>query len=359
MQIHLPDAYDLSDYETLARKQLPPNAWAYLAAAAGDGLTARWNKEAYDRLRLLPHVLCDLTKASTRTQLLGLEIDHPILLAPVAYHRLFHMEGEIATAQGAGAAKAPMVVSTQASTALEDIRAAGTGQLWFQLYVQNDWDFTVKLLRRAEAAGYTALVVTVDAPVSLRTQERRAGFTLPRGVDAVNLRGLSTATFQASGIGDSPLFGGALPVTPLWGEVARLRALTHLPILLKGVQAPDDAARALAEGADGIIVSNHGGRVLDGIPASIDLLPRVVDALEGRIPVLVDGGIRRGTDVLKALALGASAVMIGRPYIHGLAVAGAVGVAHAVHLLRAELEVAMALTGRATLDAVTRDVLVP
>ncbi|BAF87617.1 FMN-dependent alpha-hydroxy acid dehydrogenase [Azorhizobium caulinodans ORS 571] len=357
MQLHLPEAYDLSDYEALARERVPAASWAYLAAAAGDGLTNAANRAAYDRLRLLPRVLSDLSKATTRINLMGFALEHPILLAPVAYHRLFHPDGELATAQGAAIAQAPLVVSTQASTSLEEVRAASRGQLWFQLYIQPDWGFTVNLLRRAEAAGYSAVVLTVDAPVSLRTQERRAGFSLPPGVEAVNLAGLKPRPLHSGGIGSSPLFGTALPHTPLWGDVARLRSLTRLPILLKGVLAPDDASRALAEGVDGIIVSNHGGRVLDSLPASIEALPRIVETLEGRIPVLVDGGIRRGTDILKAMALGANAVMIGRPYIHALAVAGAAGVAHAMHVLRAELEVAMALTGRPTLDTVNRSIL--
>lgn len=356
--IQLPAAYDLSDYEALARERLSAAVWTYLASGAGDELTLRWNREAYDRLRLMPRVLADFSKATTQVQLLGWTLDHPILLAPVAYHRLFHAEGERATAVGASAARAPLVVSTQASTSLEDIRAAGRGLLWFQLYIQHDWGFTAALVARAEAAGYGALVVTVDAPVSLRTREQRAGFVLPRGVEAVNLRGLPPGpSLAAGGIGSSPLFGGARPEGPLWGDIVRLRALTKLPILLKGILSPEDARRAHAEGADGLIVSNHGGRVLDTVPATLEALPAIVRALDGRLPVLVDGGIRRGTDILKAMALGAAAVLVGRPYVHGLAVAGAAGVAHMVHLLRAELEVAMALTGQTDLDAVSRGVL--
>ncbi len=335
---------------------MPAASWAYLAAAAGDGLTNAANRAAYDRLRLLPRVLSDLSKATTRINLMGFALEHPILLAPVAYHRLFHPDGELATAQGAAIAQAPLVVSTQASTSLEEVRAASRGQLWFQLYIQPDWGFTVNLLRRAEAAGYSAVVLTVDAPVSLRTQERRAGFSLPPGVEAVNLAGLKPRPLHSGGIGSSPLFGTALPHTPLWGDVARLRSLTRLPILLKGVLAPEDASRALAEGVDGIIVSNHGGRVLDSLPPPSRPCAHRGDA--GRAHSR-SGGRRhpRGTDILKAMALGANAVMIGRAYIHALAVAGAAGVAHAMHVLRAELEVAMALTGRPTLDTVNRSIL--
>jgi 4-hydroxymandelate oxidase len=249
---------------------------------------------------------------------------------------------------------AGMVVSTEASVTLEEIAAAAQTPLWFQLYIQHDLDFTAALVRRAETAGYRALVVTVDAPVSgLRNRERRAGFALPTGIETVNLMGMAPPPAQRAEAGSSPLFGGSLLAgAPTWKDLEWLLGLTTLPVLLKGVMSATDAERAVAMGAAGIVVSNHGGRTLDTLPATIDALPAIALAVAGRVPLLLDGGIRRGTDVLKALALGADAVMIGRPYIHGLAAAGATGIAHVLHILRTELEVAMALTGCRDLAAI-------
>src|SRR5690606_34056075 len=222
---------------------------------------------------------------------------------------------------------------------------------WFQLYIQPDREFTATLVRRAEASGCRALVVTVDAPVSgVRNREKRSGFALPAGVAAVNLQGMRALPPQAARAGESPLLTSALVASaPTWKDVAWLRSLTRLPILLKGVLAPDDARRALDEGIAGVIVSNHGGRALDTVPASIEALPAIAQAVGGRMPLLLDGGIRRGTDIVKALALGASAGLVGRPFMHGLAAAGALGVVHVLHILRTELEMAMVLCGRRTL----------
>lgn len=350
----------LADYERLALERLDPQVLAYLEGGAADEITLRENRAAFERIRLNPRVLPDLKGAHAGLTLLGLDLPHPILVAPTAFHRLAHPDGECATAQGAGAVGAVMVVSTQASLAVEDIAAAATAPLWFQLYMQADRAATLYLVRRAMAAGYGALVVTVDAPVSLRNREQRAGFRLPAGVEAVNLAGLPPLPAPPpAAIGDIPLFNGALDGLPSWADLAWLRAACDLPILLKGILNPEDARRAVEMGMDGVIVSNHGGRILDTVPATIEALPFVVEAVAGAVPVLVDGGIRRGTDILKALALGAKAVLIGRPCLHGLAAAGAPGVAHVLHLLRAELEVAMALTGRGTLAQVDHSVLWP
>jgi 4-hydroxymandelate oxidase len=248
------------------------------------------------------------------------------------------------------------VLSTQASTPLEDVARlvlseTDRGPLWFQLYHQPDRAFTRALVQRAETAGYDALVLTIDAPVSgVRDRERRAGFGLPPGVSAVNLQGLRTPAARALQPGQSALFEDLLHHAPTWDDIAWLRSITRLPVLLKGITHPADALLAIEFGAAGIIVSNHGGRTLDTLPATAELLPAVVQAVDGAVPVLVDGGIRRGTDVLKAMALGASAVLVGRPIIHGLANAGAQGVAHVLRLLRDELEIAMALCGCRQLD---------
>ena len=245
--------------------------------------------------------------------------------------------------------------STQASAPLDEIAAAflpqaGRGPLWFQLYLQPDRGFTQALVKRAEDAGYEALVLTVDAPVQgARDRERRAGFRLPAGVDAVNLAGLRNPPPRALEAGQSALFDDLLTHAPDWDDVAWLRSITRLPVLLKGILHPDDARQAVACGAAGLIVSNHGGRTLDTAIATAAALPRVVQTVQGDAPVLVDGGIRRGTDVLKAIGLGAQAVLVGRPVLHGLANAGATGVAHVLRLLRDELEIAMALTGCRTL----------
>jgi 4-hydroxymandelate oxidase len=337
----------LADYERFARERLSEQAWAYLAGGAADELTLADNRAAFDRLRLRSRVLRDLSGGNTRLRLFGQDFDHPIFLAPVAYQQLAHPDGELASVLAAGAVRAGMLVSTQASIELETIAAAAQTPLWFQLYIHPDRDFTAALVRRAEAAGYQALVLTVDAPVSgVRNREQRAGFALPAGIEAVNLRGMRPLQASIEPPAGSLLLGGPLlAAAPTWADLAWLRGLTRLPILLKGIMSGADAEQALAAGMDGLIVSNHGGRSLDGLPATIEALPEVAAAVQGRIPLLLDGGIRRGSDVLKALALGADAVLVGRPYVFGLAAAGAVGVAHVLQMLRGELEVAMALTG--------------
>lgn len=350
----------VADYIPYARERMTPSAWAYLDGAAADELTRQDNQDAYARLKLQARALRDLAGGNTRVELFGLTLDYPVLLAPVAYHRLAHPHGEYATALGAAAMKTAMVLSTQASTLLEDVAAqAHAPPLWFQLYIQQDRGFTQSLVARAEQAGYRALVLTIDAPVNgVRNAEQRVGFTLPPDVAAVNLAGQRLVRSSTAQAGESAVFGGELlHGSATWDDVAWLRSLTRLPILLKGVLHPDDAIQALELGVDGIVVSNHGGRTLDTLPATIDALPAIAAAVAGRAPILLDGGIRRGTDVLKALALGAKAVLIGRPYIYGLAAAGAPGVAHVLHILRSELEIAMALTGCRTLADITSDVL--
>lgn len=346
----------LLDHEQHAQTLLPETVWAYFNGGAADETTLRANALAWQTLELLPRVLRPLAGGHTRVPLLGRTLAHPILVAPMAYQSLAHPQGEHATALAAAALGAGLVVSTQASTRLEDVARtylpdADRGPLWFQLYLQPDRGFTRELVQRAAAAGYEALVLTVDAPVQgVRDRERRAGFHTPAGVTAVNLIGMNAPAAAPLQPGQSALFDGLLTHAPTWTDVAWLRSITHLPVLLKGVTHPADAVEAVRCGAAGVIVSNHGGRTLDTVPATARLLPRVVQAIQGNVPVLVDGGIRRGTDVLKAMALGASSVLVGRPILHGLTNAGATGVAHVIRLLRDELEIAMALTGCRTLD---------
>ncbi|MEO6993610.1 MAG: alpha-hydroxy acid oxidase [Lacunisphaera sp.] len=347
----------VADYKAFARARLDDNAWAYLSGGTADEITLRANREAFDRLLLTTRVLGDFSgESGTRCTLFGRKLDYPILLAPVAYHKLAHDDGELATVLGATAARAGFIVSTHSSVALEEIARAAQTPLWFQLYFKTDRSLTRELVQRAEAAGYGAVVVTVDAPVNtMRNREQRAQFHLPPGVEAANLRELPPAA--AHQINPSALCGGLMATAPTWKDIEWLRSITKLPVIIKGIMSPDDALLAVQHGAAGIVVSNHGGRSLDTACASINALPRITDVIEGRLPVLFDGGIRRGTDILKALALGASAVLIGRPYIYGLAAAGAVGVAHVLNILRAELEVAMALTGCPTLEKISRNVI--
>lgn len=354
-----PGLVTLADHEQHARTQLDDNAWAYFSGGAADEISLRANRSAWDALPLWPRVLRPLAGGHTRVPLLGRTLAHPILLAPVAFQRMAHPDGELAMAYAAAALGAGVVLSTQASVSLESVAQAvlpdpGRGPLWFQLYLQPDRGFTRALVQRAEAAGYEALVLTVDAPTSgVRDRERRAGFRLPPGVGPVNLAGLQAPAPSALSPGQSALFDGLLHHAPTWDDVAWLQSITRLPVLLKGVLHPADARQAVSLGAAGLIVSNHGGRTLDTAPATATALPPVVQAVGGTVPVLVDGGIRRGTDVLKAMALGASAVLVGRPAVWGLANAGAAGVAHVLRLLRDELETAMALTGCATLAEAT------
>ena len=351
------DLLDLPDFERAAKIVMSPMAWDYVSGAAADELTLRWNHEAYEHIRLNPRALVDVSQLDTRVRLLGRELAFPILLAPTAYQKLSHPDGELATVKGAGDADATMVLSSFSTVTLEEVAAAASHPLWFQLYVQPDRDFTRELVRRAEAAGYQALVVTIDTPVlGPRYRELRSKFTLPPGLDRANLRGLATAT-GARRPTEQNIFSATLDPKLTWKDIAWLRSITKLPVLLKGVQHPDDANLAVQAGVAGIIVSNHGARNLDTGPATIDSLPRVVAKVDGKIPVLVDGGIRRGTDVLKALAFGATAVLIGRPYVFGLAVDGSRGVTRIVNILRREFESAMALCGRTSIAAIDSSVI--
>lgn len=348
---------DLLDYARLAPAHLSAMGWDYFSGGAADELTLRWNRESYDRIRLRPRVLVDVSRLDTGVTLFGRAHACPILLAPVAYQKLAHPEGEIAAARGAGAGGATFVVSTSATVSLEDIARAATGPLWFQLYVQRDRELTRELVRRAAAASYEAMVVTVDSPVlGPRYRETRRAFTLPPGVERANLKGGKTATGGHRPT-ESSIYSALLDPALTWKEIEWLRAETKLPLLLKGILTAEDAGRAVDTGASGIVVSNHGGRNLDTLPATIEALPEVAARVAGRIPVLVDGGIRRGTDVLKAIAFGASAVLIGRPYLYGLAVGGADGVARVVTILRREFEMAMALTGRTSVAQIDNTVI--
>ncbi len=341
----------LSDFEVMARQRIPHMAYEFVAGGAADEHTIRWNREALDKIRLRPRILIDVSKVDTRVSLFGQEMPFPILLAPTAYHRAIHPEGEVATAKGAGAVAATYVVSSATTTPLEEIARVATHPLWFQMYVQSDRGFTRDLVHLAEAAGCRALCITVDTPVlGARNRQQRVKFELPPGVKTPYLFDVNT--------GRGAIMRPQREIVT-WKDIDWLRSFARVPVLLKGILNPDDADQAVRAGASGIIVSNHGGRNLDTVPATADVLPQVADKVAGRVPILMDGGIRRGTDVLKALALGAKAVLIGRPYCYGLGVAGAEGVSRVVSILRTEFEMAMALTGRSSITSIDRSVLWP
>lgn len=327
---------NLFDYEALARTRMDAGTWAYFASGALDEVTLQANRRAFERLRIRPRALIDVRTIETKTSILGIPVTMPILLAPVGFQGLAHPEGECAAARALGPTGSLMIVSTFSSRTLEAIAQAATGPLWFQLSAP-DRRWTERLVKRATSADYRTLVLTVDAPRS-GSKERvtRQGFHLPA----------SKANF-----GDHPL-GNNFTSLPTWDSLAWLRDRSTLPLVLKGILTAEDAHLAVEHGVDGMIVSNHGGRQLDGVPPAIEALPEVVAAVDGRCEVYMDSGIRRGTDVLKALALGARAVLVGRPAIWGLTVGGTDGVIGVLEMLRAELEQAMALAGRPTLAAI-------
>lgn len=348
------------DYEELAQQRLPPTAWQYYSGGAHDELTLRDNRAAWQRLRLLYRVLVDVRHRDLSTTVLGQPAAMPLLIAPTAFQCMAHPDGELATVRAAGAAGTPMVLSSLANTSVEEVTAAARSPVWFQLYVYRDRQVTVDLVRRVEAAGCSALVVTVDAPLwGRREADVRNRFRLPEGLSVKNLLPAGLSSFPDCD-GDSGLAAYITQVIDpglTWRDITWLRSITKLPVLIKGLVRADDAALAAEHGVSGIIVSNHGGRQLDGSIATADALPRVIEAAAGRTEVLVDGGIRRGTDVVKALALGARAVLIGRPVLWGLAAAGEAGVADVLAILRSEIDLAMGLCGCTAVSAITRDLI--
>ena len=337
---------NLHDHEALARATLGEAAWAYFSGGAGDEITLRRNNQAWQDIALCPRVLLDLKSGHTRIQLLGREWPTPILVAPMAHQRWAHPDGEAAMALAAAAQGCGMVLSHQTSTPLQTVADLVRGEpdrgpSWFQLYGQADHGAQGELIAEIERAGYEAIVLTVDAPVQgVRDRERRLGTRLPLPEHVRPVHWPAMPLENPTG-----LCAGHANTALTWADVARLQEQTRLPLLLKGITHPLDAQQAVRLNVPGLIVSNHGGRTLDTVPASAQLLPRVVNAVQGDAAVLVDGGIRRGTDVFKALALGADAVLVGRPCLYGLAHAGARGAAHVLRLLRDELEATMTLCG--------------
>jgi (S)-3,5-dihydroxyphenylglycine transaminase len=331
----------LAEYGHQAAEVVKADIWDFVAGGAGDERTLAANLEAFDRVRLRPRILAGVEQPETRTSILGRSWIAPVGVAPMAYHTLLHADGEVATALAAGAAGLPLVVSTFAGRTFEDIAAGAAAALWLQVYCFKDRAVTRDLILRAERAGFEALLLTVDAPrLGRRLRDERNDFRLPPGVGPANLDGWGCASPAEH---SRMVFDAGLD----WSVIDWLRSVTALPVLLKGVLTGADARQAVRLGVQGLVVSNHGGRQLDGVSATLESLPEVAAAVAGACPVLLDGGIRRGRDVLAALALGASAVLVGRPVLHGLAVAGQDGVARVLDLLIAELTEAMILTGTA------------
>lgn len=354
------DALNLFDLELLAKEKLPQSAHDYFASGAWDEVTLRENRAAFERIKVHYRVLADVSRRNFSTSLLGQKISLPILVAPTAFQKLAHPDGELATVRAAGAAGTIMVMSSLSTTRVEDVTRAATGPVWFQLYINQDRGFTRDLVARVTAAGCQALMLTVDTPEwGRRERDVRNKFHLPTGLAAVNLLPANERgeAIGQSGAGMGQAFAWMLDASVTWKDVDWLRSLTKLPLLLKGICRAEDAQLAVASGVNGIVVSNHGGRQMDTAPATIEVLPRCADAVGGRVPVLMDGGVRRGLDVLKALALGATAVQVGRPVLWGLAAGGQPGVECALGLLREELDLAMALAGCPDLKAITRDLI--
>lgn len=353
---------NLYEYEAASREVLSAMAHSYYSGVARDGITLKANREAWDRLYLHYRVLVDVSQRHTRTVILEQEMSAPLLVAPTAFHGLAHPNGELETAQGAALQDCIYIASTLSNQSIESICEVSTGSVWFQLYVYKDREVTLQLIKRAEKAGCKALVVTVDAAmIGTREQDRALRFHLPNGLTMGNFSNEQRARLDQTSE-DSALaqyVQSQLDPSLTWSDLAWLVEQSALPVFVKGIVRADDALLAVYHGAQGVIVSNHGGRQLDTAPPTALVLPRIRHALGDSAVILVDGGIRRGTDVIKAIALGANAVLLGRPILWGLAQNGQEGVAHILSLLQAELLEAMALCGCATISSISTDLINP
>ena len=347
----------VEEYAPFAQARLPDATWHFFDGGSGAESTVAANRAAFGRVRIRPRVLTDVSRCDVSTTILGDQVAAPLGIAPMAYHELACAEGELATVRAAGELRVPTVVSIFASRTFEQIAEHAAGPLWLQLYWLHRRDVLERVVRRAEAAGFRALVLTVDTPrLGRRLRDQRHGFHLPPHIEARNLDGEAIGFLHERQDGSSALARHAdafVDPSLNWSDLDWLRARSRLPLILKGVLTAEDAARAAELGVDGLVVSNHGGRQLDDAVATLDALPEVVRSVAGRCPVFLDGGVRSGTDVLKALALGAEAVFLGRPVLWGLAADGEAGVRHVLRLLRDELENAMALSGCPSLESLT------
>ncbi|CAN6168810.1 unnamed protein product [Urochloa humidicola] len=346
---------NVREYQELAKKALPKMHYDYINGGADDEYTLRENIAAYGRIMLRPQVLVDVSKIDMSTSLLGYNMPSPIIVAPTGAHKLANPEGEVATARAAAACNTIMVLSFGSSCKIEEVAASCDAIRFFQLYLYKRREVSATLVQRAESLGFKAIVLTVDTPVlGRREADIKNKMVFP---PSPNLEGLMSFDDDLGTGGGSKLERFAsetLDPSLSWKDVEWLKSITSLPILLKGIVTAEDARKAVEAGAAGVIVSNHGGRQLDYAPPTIAVLEEVVKAVAGAVPVLVDGGIRRGTDVFKALALGAKAVMVGRPVFYGLAARGEAGARHVIEMLNKELELAMALCGCRSVRVVTR-----
>lgn len=349
------DAISVLDFEEAARRILPPAHWGYVASGVDGDVTLRANREGFERFALRPRRLVDVSRVDLRTEVFGTAWEAPLFLCPVGGQRMFHRDGEVAAARAAAGRKTVQVLSTAASVRVEDVAAAYGPGLWYQLYMPRDWNGTERLIRRVEAADCPVLVWTIDllGGRNLETAERS------RRADTRDCTACHASPRGGRAIDELPMLsgipGGMNPPAAVWAYIDRLRAMTDMKLVLKGIETREDARLAREHGVDGIIVSNHGGRALDSGRGTIEALGEVVDAVGRSLPVLIDGGFRRGTDLFKALALGARAVGIGRPYVWALAAFGQAGVERVIDLLRAELQLTMRQCGTPTLAHITRD----
>jgi isopentenyl diphosphate isomerase/L-lactate dehydrogenase-like FMN-dependent dehydrogenase len=348
---------NIFDYEALAQASMQPVIWDFFYGGSDDEVTLRANRSAFERIRLRPRVLMDVNVCDISTSVLGIPVSMPVLLAPSAAHGLIHPHAELATARAAGAANTLMTLSTESTRSLEEVKAVAQGPLWYQLYIYTLAE-AQGMVQRAEKAGYTAIVLTVDLPrYSRRERDLRNDMNSYQQVHFPEAFSGNAPHLSVDGSDNQDTYIGD---TITWDILPWLRSITLLPVVVKGILTAEDAELAIKYGASAIVVSNHGGRQLDGVMPTIEALPEVVAAVDGRCEVYMDGGIRRGIDIIKALALGARAVLIGRPVLWGLAVNGQEGVQHVLELLRRELTLSLRLAGCASLADIQRSlVLLP
>lgn len=349
---------DIKGFERYAQERLPESLRAFFSSGAGDEITLEENASAFDRIKLLPRVLKNVEKRSLSTKVLNQVIDFPLLIAPMAFQRLAHPDGEIATAKAAQEHNVIMVLSTCSTCSFGEIKENTSVSPWFQLYIYKDRKITQNLVQLVESFGYKGIVLTVDAPLyGKRIKELHHPITLPPDFEIKNLQ---NAGLNLKDISSSQLTGhlaSLLDPTITWNDIEWLRSITSLPIILKGIMNPKDIQIAIEYNIDAVIVSNHGGRQLDTTLSSVDALKLVRDTVDGKMEIILDGGIRKGIDILKALALGAKAVMVGRPILWGLATSGKEGVKQVLNILKSELDISMALCGYTSITEINENIL--